>query len=266
VNLERAIVESCNIFFYQLGLQVKVDQIYRVARKFGLGSKTRIDLDSEVPGLVPNPRWKESTQHMPWFPGNTIQMSIGQGYLLTTPLQMLDMVAGVSMNGKIYKPHLMHRVMDQNTGRSVFEQPGEVLQEADIDQKYLEFLRSTMEKVVSSDRGTGKKARLKGVRVAGKTGTSENPHGDAHSWFTAFAPAEDPKVAVIVLVENGGYGALVSAPITKRLLEQELGQDVTPWQTPTPGVPLTPGATPVPVEATPTPMDTPTPVPPAAPQ
>ena len=243
MNLERAIIESCDIFFFQLGLQVKVDKIYRVARRFGLGSKTKIDLDSEASGLVPNPRWKESTQHMPWFPGNTIQMSFGQGYLLATPIQMLDVTAGIAMNGKIFQPHLMYRVLDQNTGRSIFEKQPNLMQEADMDQKYLDFIKATMEKVVSSNSGTGKKARITGVRVAGKTGTAENPHGDDHAWFAGFAPAEDPKISVVVLVENGGEGGVVSAPIAKRLMEQDLGQEVSPWQTPTPVVP---SANPVP--------------------
>jgi len=243
MNLERAIIESCDIFFFQLGLQVKVDKIYRVARRFGLGSKTKIDLDSEASGLVPNPRWKESTQHMPWFPGNTIQMSFGQGYLLATPIQMLDVTAGIAMNGKIFQPHLMYRVLDQNTGRSIFEKQPTLMQEADMDQKYLDFIKATMEKVVSSNSGTGKKARITGVRVAGKTGTAENPHGDDHAWFAGFAPAEDPKISVVVLVENGGEGGVVSAPIAKRLMEQDLGVEVSPWQTPTPVVP---SANPVP--------------------
>lgn len=248
VNLERAIVESCDIFFYQLGLLVKIDKIYRVARKLGLGSKTKIDLDGEMSGLVPNPRWKESTQHMPWFPGNTIQMSIGQGYLLTTPLQMLDVTSGIAMDGKIYRPHLLYRVVDHTTGRTVFEKQPELLTSANIDPKYLDFVKATMEKVVNSENGTGKKARIKGVRVAGKTGTSENPHGDNHAWFTAFAPAEDPRLAIIVLVENGGEGGVVAAPMAKRLMEQALGLDVTPWQTPTPGTQTgTPVPTPTPV-------------------
>jgi penicillin-binding protein 2 len=246
MNLERAIIESCDIYFYQLGLLMKVDKIYHEARKLGLGSKTKIDLDSEVAGLVPNPRWKESTQHMPWFPGNTIQMSFGQGYLLTTPLQMLDMTSGIAMNGKIFRPHLLYRVLDQVSGRTVFDKQPEILQEADITQSYLDFIKSTMEKVVNSDSGTGKKARIKGIRVAGKTGTSENPHGDTHAWFTAYAPAEDPKVAVIVMVENGGEGGIVSAPIAKRLMEQALGLDVTPWVVPTP----VPFGTPVPTPTT----------------
>ena len=246
-NMERAIVESCNIFFYQLGLQVKIDQIYREARKLGLGNKTQVDLDAETVGLVPNPRWKESTQHMPWFPGNTIQMSIGQGYLLTTPLQMLDVICGIANDGKIYRPHLLGRTLDRGTGRPLFEQAPEILREADINPAHLAFIRATMEKVISSPSGTGKNARIPGVRVAGKTGTSENPHGDAHSWFTAYAPAEDPKVAVIVMVENGGYGAVVSAPIAKRVLEAALGLEVTPWLTPTPGAtPGIPSITPTP--------------------
>jgi penicillin-binding protein 2 len=245
INLQRAIVESCDIFFYQLGLLVKIDQIYKVAREMGLGSKTQVDLDSEVAGLVPNPQWKESTQHQPWFPGNTIQMSIGQGYLLTTPLQMLDMASCIAMNGKIYKPHLLYRVVDQKTGRSIYDQGPEVLTQASLNPDYLKFVQDTMEKVISDDRGTGKKARIAGVRVAGKTGTSENPHGDNHAWFTAYAPADNPKVAVIVLVENGGEGGIVSAPIAQRLMQASLGMEVSPWATPTVG---------------PTPVEKPTPI------
>jgi len=248
MNLERAIIESCDIYFYQLGLLVKIDEIYNVAKDMGLGNKTKVDLDSEVAGLVPNAQWKESTQHIPWFPGNTIQMSIGQGYLLTTPLQMLDVTSGFAMDGTIYKPHLLYKIVDQNTGRTVFEKQPEILRETTFDQKYLDFMKSTLEKVISSPSGTGKKARINGVRVAGKTGTSENPHGDTHAWFTAYAPAEDPKVAIIVMVENGGEGGIVSAPIAKRVMEQSLGMDVTPWQTPTPvAAAETPGFKPTPV-------------------
>jgi penicillin-binding protein 2 len=243
VNLERAIIESCDVFFYQLSLLVKVDKISDMAKEMGLGSKTQVDLDSEAIGLVPSPQWKEATQHQPWFPGNTIQMSFGQGYLLTTPLQMLDVTSGWAMDGKIYKPHLLYKVVDQNTGRAVFEKQPELLHEAQLDQKSLDFIKATMEKVVSSNVGTGKRARIKDVRVAGKTGSAENPHGADHAWFTAYAPAEDPKVAVIVMVENGGEGGVVSAPIAKRVMEQTLGLDVTPWQTPTPVVAQqTPGA------------------------
>jgi penicillin-binding protein 2 len=185
---------------------------------------------------------------MPWFPGDTIHMSIGQGYLLTTPLQMLGVTACLAMDGQLFRPHLLYRVVDRNSGRTIFEKQPELSQTADIKPEHMKFIKATMEKVVSSDYGTGKKARIKGVLVAGKTGTSENPHGDNHAWFTAYAPAEEPKVAVIVLVENGGEGGIVSAPIAKRLMELELGQEVTPWQTPTPGTAVgTPLPSPTPV-------------------
>jgi cell division protein FtsI/penicillin-binding protein 2 len=114
-----------------------------------------------------------------------------------------------------------------------------------LNPDYLKFVQDTMEKVISDDRGTGKKARIAGVRVAGKTGTSENPHGDNHAWFTAYAPADNPKVAVIVLVENGGEGGIVSAPIAQRLMQASLGMEVSPWATPTVG---------------PTPVEKPTPI------
>ena len=174
-------------------------------------------------------------------------MSIGQGYLLATPLQMLDMTSALAEEGRIYKPHLCYRVVDRNTGRVVLEKAPELLQQADLDPQALGFLKETMEKVVASGAGTGKRARIPGVRVAGKTGTSENPHGDPHAWFTAYAPVEDPKVAVIVMVENGGEGGIVSAPIAKRLMEEALGREVTPWQTPTPGPGKAPSAPPTPV-------------------
>ena len=244
VNMKRAIIESCDIFFYQLALLVKVEKIYRTACKLGLGSKTKVDLDSEAIGFVPNPRWKESTQHLPWFPGNTVQMSIGQGYLTATPLQMLDITSALAMNGNVYTPHLFYRLVDQHTGRILGEKKPEELRQVGIDPGHLAFLRDAMEQVVSSPAGTGKKARIKGVRVAGKTGTSENPFGDSHSWFTAYAPVENPQVAVIVMVENGGWGGEVAAPIAKRIMEAALGQEVTPWQSPTPGT--TPQASPVP--------------------
>lgn len=234
VDLTRALIESCDIYFYQMGLDVKIDKLYRTCRRFGLGSKTRIDLDSEDTGLVPNPKWKESTQHMPWFPGNTIQMSIGQGYLLTTPLQMLNVTCAIAMGNRIYQPHLLHRVLDQRTRRPRLERRREILLDAGVSKEHLAILRDALEKVVGSAAGTGKRARIPGVRVAGKTGTSENPHGENHAWFTAYAPAQNPEVAVIVLVENGGEGGVEAAPIAKRLMEAVMGMEVTPMVAPTP--------------------------------
>ncbi len=256
VNLQRAIIESCDIYFYQLGLDVKIDRLYRACRRFGLGSRTRIDLDAEDAGLVPNPKWKESTQHMPWFPGNTIQMSIGQGYLLTTPLQMMNVTCAMAMRNKVFQHHLLLRVLDQRTRRPRMERRRELLLDTGVSKEHVEFLRDSLERVVGAPQGTGRRARVAGVRVAGKTGTSENPHGENHAWFTAYAPAGNPEVAVIVMVENGGEGGVVAAPIAKRLMESVLGMEVTPMERPTPTeVPYAPafaGPTPSPmVELTP---------------
>lgn len=234
VNMHNALVESCDVYFYQVGLQVKVDRLYRAARSFGLGSKTRIDVDGESNGLVPNARWKEATQHMPWFPGNTIQMSIGQGYLLTTPIQMLNVTCAMANRGSVYQPHLLYQILDEHTGQPRMEFKENELVEVPFRKDDIDLVRKCMGQVVESAGGTGKKARVSGIEVAGKSGTSENPHGDTHAWFTAFAPADDPRVAVIVLVENGGEGGLVAAPIAKRVIESALGREVTPWGTPVP--------------------------------
>ncbi len=234
VNLNNALIGSCDIYFYQAGLQIKVDHLYKAARAFGLGSRTQVDLDAESPGLVPNAKWKEATQHMPWFPGNTIQMSIGQGYLLTTPLQMLDVTCALANRGKIIRPHVLYQILDERTHQVRQEVRPETLLDTGFKAGNLERVRNALQMVVESVGGTGKKARIAGLEIAGKTGTSENPHGENHAWFTAYAPADDPTVAVIVLVENGGEGGIVAAPIAKRLIEKALGREVTPWASPTP--------------------------------
>ena len=234
VNLHNALVESCDVYFYQLGLQVKVDRLYRAARSFGLGSKTKIDLDGESAGLVPNARWKEATQHMPWFPGNTIQMAIGQGYLLTTPIQILNLTCAMANQGRVLQPHLLYQILDEKTGQPRLEYREEELVQVPFRKEDMDLVRKSLEQVVESTGGTGKKARISGIEIAGKTGTSENPHGENHAWFTAYAPASDPRVAVMVLVENGGEGGVVAAPIAKRVMEASFGRDVTPWGSPVP--------------------------------
>lgn len=232
ISLNDALVESCDIYFYQLGLFSKIDDLYRVSRMVGLGSKTHIDLDAEDQGLVPNPRWKESTQHMPWFPGNTIQMSIGQGYLLTTPLQMLNAFCMLANDGVVYRPHVLKAIVNSQTERIVYQFKKEVLHQVKWKSEDLYLIKKALLGVVQSSRGTGRKARIQSVRIIGKTGTSENPHGENHAWFVAYAPAENPEVAVAVLVENGGEGGQIAAPIAKRVIEKALGLPVTPWESP----------------------------------
>jgi penicillin-binding protein 2 len=218
VNLNQALAESCDVYFYQVGLRVRVQQLYEAALSFGLGKQTGIDLPGEVSGLVPNSIWKEQTQHMPWFPGNTVMMSIGQGYLLTTPLQLAVMTAAVANGGMIYKPHLLKKAINVKN-QTVFEKIPEILNRLDLDPEFFGLLRQGMVDAVHSHRGTAWRSRMEGLEIAGKTGTSQNPHGQDHAVFVCFAPADNPQVAIAVLVENSGDGGLIAAPMARRLLE-----------------------------------------------
>ena len=223
ISLHRALVESCDVYFYHVGLRVKVDQLHQMAADFGLGTPTGIDLPGESSGLVPDARWKEKTQHMPWFPGNTVMMSIGQGYLLATPLQLAQLASAVANGGDIYRPHLLKRITDASG--AVLEEPApQVSRRLPCSADTLRAIRRGMTDAVNAPGGTGWRARVAGVDVAGKTGTAQNPHGEDHADFISYAPAEAPRLAVAVVVENGGEGGLTAAPIAKRLYEVYFGK------------------------------------------
>lgn len=218
IALEQAIIESCDIFFYQLGLKLKVDALARWTRNFGFGTKTGIDLPGEQAGVVPDPAWKQAKEGLPWYPGNTAMMSIGQGYLLATPLQLACAAAAVANGGRLVHPHVLKRVISAD---------GDVLQEPIPDKPVdlglspdnVSLVQQGMEGAVQSRRGTATHARVAGLSVAGKTGTAQNPHGEDHAVFVCFAPVESPQVAIAIIVENGGEGGLTAAPIAKRMLE-----------------------------------------------
>ncbi len=218
VSLDRAIPESCDIFFYQTGLRLKVDRLQRWAHELGFGSKTGIDLPSEAQGLVPDPAWKERTQQMPWFPGNTVMMSIGQGYLLATPLQLAVMVATIANGGIRVTPHLVKRVLasDGSVVREIDVPPAAKVR---IHDETLRLIQNGMEAAVQDRRGTAWRSRVQGLSVAGKTGTAQNPHGEDHATFVTFAPLENPQIAIAVIVENGGEGGLTAAPMAKKVME-----------------------------------------------
>lgn len=218
VSLERAIPESCDIFFYQVGLRLKVDRLQRWARDMGFGSKTGIDLPGEAQGLVPDPAWKERTQQMPWFPGNTVMMSIGQGYLLATPLQLAVMVATIANGGVRVTPHLLKRVLASDGGVLRENNPPPAAK-VRISDEALRLIQNGMEAAVQDRRGTAWRSRIQGLSVAGKTGTAQNPHGEDHATFVTFAPLENPQIAIAVIVENGGEGGLIAAPMAKKVME-----------------------------------------------
>jgi penicillin-binding protein 2 len=218
IALEQAIIESCDIFFYQVGLRTKVKALHDYAILFGLGAKSGIDLPGERSGLVPDAQWKEQTQNMPWFPGNTVMMSVGQGYLLATPLQLAVMVSAVANGGILWKPHLVHRVTSPE-GDVISDVLPEKTRQIEFGSETLRLLQRAMSGAVDDRRGTAWRARVAGVSVAGKTGTAQNPHGEDHAAFICFAPVENPQIAIAVMVENGGTGGLTAAPMAKAVLE-----------------------------------------------
>ncbi len=217
VNITEGIVQSCDIFFYQLGQRVGVERIAYYARKLGLGSPTGIDIPGEKAGLIPTPRWKRDRFRTGWYPGDTVNMSIGQGYVLTTPIQMANAFCAIANGGTLYKPHLLDAILTPEGGLIEKTAP-QIIRKLDLKPQTKKILREAFTSVVS--RGTGRRSKVEGIDVAGKTGTSENPHGADHAWFIGFAPADSPRVCVTVLLENAGQGGSVAAPICGKIIKE----------------------------------------------
>jgi len=221
VNLEEALKESCNVYFYHLGQKLGLERIAHYAELFGLGQTTGIELSGEKRGLVPSEAWSLATRGSPWFPGETISLAVGQGALLVTPLQVARMMAAVANGGQLVTPTLVHQP-EPSRRRPL-----------GIEPSALAAVRRGLVAVVNEPGGTAYwTARLPRFRIAGKTGTAqvvasrvlgsgeELPFEErTHAWFASFAPAEDPQLVVVVFVEHGGGGAAAAAPIAKALYE-----------------------------------------------
>jgi penicillin-binding protein 2 len=230
-ELYRALVESCDIYFYQVGLKLGIEKITKYARAFGLGSKTGIDLPNESRGLVATPDWKLERYHEPWQEGETLITAIGQGFTLVTPLQMACLTAAVGNGGTLYSPVYLEKMTGPD-GRIVTSFGSNPKDKLPISETNLRIIRRALLGVVEEKRGTGKQCRLPDVHVAGKTGTAQViaqkkrqqdknldwKHRD-HAWFVAYAPAEKPELAVAVLCEHAGHGGSVAAPIARKVLE-----------------------------------------------
>jgi penicillin-binding protein 2 len=236
MDLHDAMVQSCDVFFYQTGLQLGIDRLAHFSRAFGLGRPTGIALGNEVAGLVPTSEWKERRFHERWVRGETVVSAIGQGFNLVTPVQLAVAYAALANGGRVLRPRLMLR-LESRDGK-VLEtieprQEGELL----IQEQHQALLRRALTDAVEHKKGTGTRARVPGVHVAGKTGTAqvvrlEHTEGldeeeipirqRDHAWFAAFAPAEDPKIVVSVLVEHGGHGGSAAAPIAQRIMASYL--------------------------------------------
>ena len=211
LNIIDALGQSCDIFFYQTGLLVKVEKLAAYSRLFGFGAESGIDLDGERKGIVPDASWKERVHNSHWFPGNTIQLAIGQSYLLATPLQMLDSYNILINNGTLYRPHIVRSVGDKAVTPSV-------VKSISIRNEDLVTVKKGLWQSVNLG-GTGRNAKSI-FAIAGKTATIENPHGPSHASFIGFAPFNNPEISAIAFFEgSGGGGGTDAAPVVKSVIE-----------------------------------------------
>ena len=229
-DLYKALVESCDVYFYNLGLKLGIKKLAYYSRKCGLGVKTGVDLAHESSGLIPTPEWKIRRFHQKWQGGETLTIAIGQGYTLVTPIQMARLIASVANGGTIYRPQFIDQVVDCS-GRvsKAFEKEAQGRLPATSYQ--LALIKKALLGVVQDKKGTGGRCRIKGLQVAGKTGTAQVIKQSKrrmdekmawryrdHAWFVAYAPAQDPQIAVAVLVEHGGHGGSAAAPIARKII------------------------------------------------
>lgn len=234
VSFQEAIVKSCDVFFYNLGLRLGVDRIYQWAKKFGLVDKTGIDLFPEAKGLVPSTEWKKRALKDRWYPGENIPVSIGQGYVKLTPIQIARFISAIANGGYLVVPHVVKKIGDREISFPKYKIEG-------VSPENLKAIREAMVGVV--EWGTAARSKIAGLKYGGKTGTAqvvslsviENLFGKPidkipdeqipknmrdHAWFAAFAPADTPEVVAVALVEHSGAGSKYAAPIVKALLEK----------------------------------------------
>jgi penicillin-binding protein 2 len=243
VDMFKSIVVSCDTYYYGLATELGIDNIYNFLSRFDFGKKTGIDLEGETSGLLPSQEWKMKRYHQKWYAGDTVSVGIGQGYSLVTPMQLAHATATLANNGVGYVPHLVKEIRSSRAkeNRVIALQP-----EADmrLNPEHLDLIKRAMV-AVTQPGGTAVAASLgASYHIAGKTGTAQvvgmkqgekydaskidERHRD-HAWFIAFAPAEQPKIALVVLVENGGHGGGTAAPIARKVMDYYLlGKVPTP--------------------------------------
>jgi penicillin-binding protein 2 len=235
VDLHEAIAQSCNSYFYQLGVKLPIDTIARYARLMGLGVETGIDLPYEVSGLVPDPEWKRRTRKQPWYAGETVSVAVGQGSVLVTVVQMAQIAAIIGTSGEVHRPKVFVESYISGADPQPSPQPvvAQPVRRVRLKESTWRVLQDSMWRAVNGG-GTGGRARVTGFDICGKTGTaqvvsksnvaqtadSERPeHLRAHAWFVGFAPRVNPEIAVAVLVEHGGGGGRAAAPIAGEIFK-----------------------------------------------
>lgn len=213
MDVKNAIIESCNIFFYNTGLLLRVEKICEYAKRFGLGERTGIELLGEMKGFVPSRAWKRAKYNERWYAGDTANLSIGQGYLLVTPLQLVRLYSIVANGGRLVEPHLLKRLGDR-------EVSGHKDVQLKIKKENIELVKSALKGVVEDRNGTGFRAWSDIVSISGKTGTAQTGDIiDTHAWFAGFAPSEDPKISFVIFLERGGSGGDMPALMASKAVE-----------------------------------------------
>lgn len=233
VSLYEAVKYSCDAYFYEMGRRLGIERLAAFLRRWGFGSPTGIDLDGEKGGLVPDSAWKRRVSREPWQEGETIITAIGQGSLLTTPLQMAVFYAALANGGTLVTPHVLQEFANRERPSPLPSPTLRPHRRTIVDEGHLQVVNRALVATVMDPDGTGGRSRLPGMQVAGKTGTAQvvaqakrgeklEDHLKDHAWFVAWAPADKPKIVISVLVEHGGGGGAVAAPVARRVMEAYL--------------------------------------------
>lgn len=224
VAIHRGIVESCDVFFYNVGVRLGIDRIHAMADQIGLGKLTGIDLPGEKQGLVPSSEWKKKTFGEPWYEGETVSVSIGQGAVWLTPIQLAQLSSFVANEGVTFTPQIVNKILSPE-GKAIKAFDPVMNTDVKLKKEVINTVKEGMKGVVNEPSGTAYGSRIQNINMSGKTGTAQVASlekgkllGD-HAWFIAFAPAEAPSISICVLVEHGGHGSSVSAPIAKIITE-----------------------------------------------
>jgi penicillin-binding protein 2 len=233
VDIVKAVEESCDVYFYQVGQGLGVDRLAWYAKAFGLGSPTGVRLDHEANGLVPTAAWKKRRTGVPWQKGETLSIAIGQGFNLATPIQMAVLAAAVANGGHRYQPQILDNIKTVDGQLLQINEP-KLIGKLPVSPVHLERVKLGLWKVVNSENGTARGSRLTDIDISGKTGTSQvisrkdnesiaeedmPVHFRSHAWFIAYAPSEKPAIAVAVVIEHGEHGSGAAAPIAKEMIK-----------------------------------------------
>ncbi len=234
VDIHKALVESCDVFFYEVALKLGAQKLSEYAKMLGLGEKTGINLPGELQGIVPSPEWKQKKYKKPWYNGDTLPFSIGQGYLSVSPIQLAIAFATFANGGYVISPTIVKEI-EVGENKTIKEDTPKIKRKVSLKPETIDIVRKGLIGVVEEPTGTGKASKINNVIVAGKTGTAQVKafkerkkfsgfHND-HAWFVAYAPAYDPEIVVSVFVMHGGHGGGVAAPVAREILEKFFNRD-----------------------------------------